>query len=234
MKPDAPLPPVEEIAPTWTATILRLCLRLAIILLIVWGVHSVLLWLESETHTIGKPQTMGFLILAAMLAAYALLIATPFVPGIEIGLALMFLQGDKIVPFVYLATVIGLFLSYAVGSRLGYATLHRLFADLRVRSACRLLERIAPLTPDERLALIADTLPRWIGPKATQYRYVLLGVLINLPGNGLIGGGGGLALLAGLSRLYSATATALTFLIAVAPVPLVVWFFDRPVLPLPS
>lgn len=198
------------------------------------AIHQLILWLESETHTIGQPQTIGVLILVAMLAAYALLIATPFVPGIEIGLALMFLHGDAVVPFVYLATVAGLALSFGIGARLGYATLHRLFADLRLRRACRLLERIAPLTPDARLDLLAGRLPAWLGGLATRYRYVLLGVLINIPGNGLIGGGGGLALMAGFSRLYRWPATALTFLIAVAPVPLVIWIYDRPVLPLPG
>lgn len=234
MKPYAPLPPVEEIETPWPTAILRIALRIAIIVLIVWGVHWVILWLETETHRIGQPQSLSLLILLAMLTAYALLIAVPFVPGIEIGLALMFLQGDRIVPFVYVATLLGLLLSYGIGRGFGYATLHRLFADLHIRPACRLLERINPLTPDQRLAVLTERLPARLGAFATRYRYILLGVLINIPGNGVIGGGGGLALMAGFSRLYAPAYTALTFVIAVAPVPLVIWFFDRPVLPLPG
>jgi hypothetical protein len=212
----------------------RLVLRLAMIGLVVWAVHWVIVWLEGQTHSIGAPQHLSLLILLAMLAAYALLIAIPFVPGIEIGLALMLLQGRTSVPLVYLATVLGLMLAYTVGARLGYPALDRLFADLRLHRAGRLLDRIAPLTPAERLDLRVARLPGWLAAIATRYRYVVLGLCINVPGNGVLGGGGGLALLAGFSKLYSAPATILTFLIAVAPVPMLFWVFGRPVLPLPG
>jgi len=53
-----------------------------------------------------------------------------------------------------------------------------------------------------------------------RYRYVALAVAINTPGNVILGGGGGLALMAGLSRLFSPLPFLLTVLIAVLPVPL--------------
>jgi hypothetical protein len=47
-------------------------------------------------------------------------------------------------------------------------------------------------------------------------------VALNLPGNTLLGGGGGIALMAGLSGLYPMPAYLTTVAIAVAPVPLLV------------
>ena len=53
-----------------------------------------------------------------------------------------------------------------------------------------------------------------------QHRYVVLAVLLNLPGNVVLGGGGGLAMMAGLSRLFHPLPFVLTVLLAVLPVPL--------------
>ncbi|MBV6657485.1 MAG: hypothetical protein KI785_06920 [Devosiaceae bacterium] len=52
------------------------------------------------------------------------------------------------------------------------------------------------------------------------FRYVGVAAAFNLPGNALVGGGGGLALLAGLSGAFSFTGFAVATLIAVAPLPL--------------
>lgn len=228
----APLPPAERVVVSWPMTILRIGLRLAVVAAVVLAVHLAGQWLEQRSHVIDEGRGIGTLVLIGMLVAYAAMIAMPFVPGIEIGVALMMLRGGEVAPFVYLATIAGLFLAYLLGLRMPYAVLHRFFADLRMRPACRLLERIAPLSPDERLAALQARLPRWIAPYATRHRHVLLGIAINVPGNGVVGGGGGLCLLAGLSRLYRPAATALTLAIAVAPVPLLVWLLDRPVVPL--
>jgi len=43
----------------------------------------------------------------------------------------------------------------------------------------------------------------------------------------VVGGGGGLLLLAGMSRLFRAGPVALTLALAVAPVPLVVWGMEQ-------
>ena len=77
----------------------------------------------------------------------------------------------------------------------------------------------------------ASRLPPWLALIDLRSRYILLAVLINLPGNSLIGGGGGIGLLAGLSRIYAPLATVLTFLIAVSPIPLLVWIYGMPILP---
>lgn len=59
-------------------------------------------------------------------------------------------------------------------------------------------------------------------PRLLRHRYLALAVALNLPGNTLLGGGGGIALMAGLSGLYPMPAYLTTVAIAVAPVPLLV------------
>ena len=93
---------------------------------------------------------------------------------------------------------------------------------------CRMLERIAVLSPEERLVALQARLPSRLGGLATRHRYILLGLLVNVPGNGVVGGGGGLCLMVGLSRLYEPVRTAALLAVAVAPVPLIVWLVDRP------
>ena len=56
-----------------------------------------------------------------------------------------------------------------------------------------------------------------------RLRFLIFAVLFNLPGNVAIGGGGGVALLAGMSKVFSLPAYLLTVALAVAPVPLLVY-----------
>lgn len=55
-----------------------------------------------------------------------------------------------------------------------------------------------------------------------NYRYLSLAVCLNLPGNAALGGGGGLALLCGVSRQFDWRSFALTVAIAASPVPILV------------
>ena len=61
--------------------------------------------------------------------------------------------------------------------------------------------------------------------------YLALAVALNIPGNYLIGGGGGIALFAGVSRLFSVPGFVITIMLAVAPVPLAVMIFGIEFLP---
>jgi hypothetical protein len=80
------------------------------------------------------------------------------------------------------------------------------------------------------LQFLQDAAPRWVGKWVIGHRYILLAILINLPGNSFVGGGGGILLIAGLSRLFSYPAVLLTLVVATAPVPLAVWMFGTDVL----
>lgn len=207
----------------------KMALRLLLIAALLYALHLVFGRLAAMVAETLHPGARTGLIVA-LLVLYALLMALPFVPGIEIGLALLVVIGAPVAPFVWMATTTGLLLSYAIGLRVSPARIDRLLALLRAERARALVARIAPLDPAERLALLADHLPPRLRPLAGGPRYLFLGLLLNLPGNALLGGGGGIALVAGLSRLFRPLPMALTVAVAVSPVALAVWLFGSGVL----
>jgi len=158
-------------------------------------------------------------------ALYALLLAVPFVPGAEIGIAMMVMLGPSIAVLVYLCTVAGLSLSFAVGRLIPIRILVTTARDFRLEQTARLLESIEPLNRNQRLDLFISLSSKRFLPLLLRYRYLALAVALNLPGNYLVGGGGGIALIAGVSRVYSTPGFLLTILVAVLPVPLAVLIF---------
>ncbi len=158
-----------------------------------------------------------------VVVVYVLLMTLPFVPGIELGLVLMVMFGAKIVPLVYLATVLALALAFLMGRFVPHRFVVELLGALRLRRAQKLLTRIEPLTSDERLEfLLQRASTRWV-PFLLKHRHLAIAVALNLPGNAIIGGGGGIGLAAGFSRLISLPAYVLTVSLAIAPLPLMVW-----------
>lgn len=127
-----------------------------------------------------------------------------------------------IAPLVYAATVLALSLSYTLGRMLPLTALARLFATPRMQRAADLVTRAAPLPQGERLAMLLEGAPPRVLALALRQRYLALALALNIPGNALVGGGGGIALLAGLSGLFAPLPTLLTVAIAVCPVPLAV------------
>jgi hypothetical protein len=59
-------------------------------------------------------------------------------------------------------------------------------------------------------------------PALLKRRYLVLAALLNLPGNVVIGGAGGIAMLAGMSRLYSFPKYLLLVSVAVLPGPILI------------
>jgi len=59
-------------------------------------------------------------------------------------------------------------------------------------------------------------------PALLKHRYLPLALLLNLPGNVLLGGGGGLGMMAGMSRLYSFPRYFFLVSVAILPSPIVV------------
>jgi hypothetical protein len=211
-------------------SILRTLSRLAVILVIVIVVHLLLNWLLDLSHRTQTRNVM-FGVIFVMLLAYVILIAIPFVPGIEIGLSLIFMRGDDVVVLVYVATILGLMLAFLAGRYTKYSYLRRVFLDLRLTKASELLEKVQPLSRQRRLELLRGRLPAFLRPFLVDYRYLAVAVLINIPGNALIGGGGGILMVAGLSRLFSIPAMLITLMLAVSPVPLMVLLFDFELMP---
>jgi len=153
---------------------------------------------------------------------YILLLSLPFVPGVELGILLMCAFGKEGIVFVYLATVIGLCLAFSIG---------RLVPKNWIRAG---LEKIGLSRFDlnqfgefENLADQPRTghnfFPGRLWPYLIKYRYLAIAVLINLPGNYILGGGGGISLACGTSRKISWKWFLLTIILAVSPVPLLAY-----------
>ena len=159
---------------------------------------------------------------AALLLAYVVLTAIPFVPGTEIGLALLMVFGAKVAVFVYLATISALMASFTLGRLVPETELSGWLHRRGFERLARLIEAFMRLGPEGRDRYLTQTAPRWLKPWLVDHRMVTLVVLINMPGNTLLGGGGGIALVAGLSKLMPTPQFLLAVALAVAPVPLIV------------
>jgi len=142
----------------------------------------------------------GVLSLVLLCGLYALVLALPFVPAIEIGLLVMLLFGKMGAVIAWGATLVGLNIAFAVGRYLGDCA----GSDRRMR--------------------LPPKLARWMDHLATtRWRALVpvltLAALLNMPGNTAIGGGGGIAMLYGATRMLSWPAFALTVALATSMLP---------------
>ncbi|WP_306258929.1 hypothetical protein [Pararhizobium sp. IMCC21322] len=167
-------------------------------------------------------------LILTILLVYMLLIAFPFVPGAEIGFALLLISGGQFAGALYLTTVAALTLSFSVGRLVPACSLEHIFARFGFARIAQLLSKNhAGVMSAPALSVGAYVLPNWIN-WLVRHRRCTLAVLINAPGNTLIGGGGGIALAAGVSRMMTFREFLISVSLAVAPVPLIVtlvaWF----------
>lgn len=161
-------------------------------------------------------------IITLALVGYVFLTAIPFVPGIEVGLGLIIAFGPPIVPVVYVATVLALTLSYSIGRLVPDRWIAAAFGRMGFVRAQRMVNELASMSSESRVDLIIGRAPkRWI-PLLLRYRFLALAILINLPGSALIGGGGGICMVVGLSRLVSFPQFVLTVVVAVSPLPIAI------------
>jgi hypothetical protein len=154
------------------------------------------------------------------IAVYVLWMALPFVPGIELGLALMVMLGAKGVVLVYLCTLLSLSLSFAIGRLIPLKSFARFLGWLHLHKVRDLVLKLQPLNPEEKLDFLLETAPSRIVPYLLKHRYFMIAIILNLPGNALIGGGGGIGLVAGMSRLYPFPKYLLLVGFAITPLPL--------------
>ena len=204
------------------AVLLRLAILVAVLALATWGAHLVRDALDLQVRPDNEQQVHHAIMLGSV--AYVGLLALPFVPGAEIGLAMLAALGPAIAPLIYACTVAALMLAYTVGRFVPIGALERVLSLLRMQRAAALVARAAPLSPDARLAMLLDGQPKRAVGLGLRYRYVALALAVNTPGNSIIGGGGGIMMMAGLSGIFSPLATFLTVALAVSPVPLAVMF----------
>lgn len=199
---------------------LRAALFVALILLIYGSGHRIVADLLKMVSDGGH--TAISLTVALALLVYIVLMALPFCPGIEVGLALLALGGRDVALLVYLATVVALVLPFVLGRFLPAGTLVASLSRLRLLRAAESLRQIDPLDGDRRLQLLLGQGSPWLVRFLVRHRYLALAIALNTPGNLVIGDGGGIALAAGFSRLFSLSGFVLTVAIAVAPVPIIV------------
>lgn len=158
----------------------------------------------TRTLPIGSPDAgLGPMLMAGMV--YAVLLCVPFLPAAEVGLLLMLLVGPRSAPLVYGFTLTGLTMAFAIGRWLPATCWQRLLQ-------APLLGKLEP----SRLPL-----PAWL-QNDRWVPYLATALLLNLPGNSGLGGGGGISLLGGWSRRLSFAGFLGTIAVATAPVPLLV------------
>jgi hypothetical protein len=162
----------------------------------------------------------GVLIAGGIL--YSLLLSLPFVPGVELGILLMCIFGKEGIVFVYLATVAGLSLAFLIGRLIPRRWIESGWETLAGSRSCSSqsggIEKMA-----ECMSAGRKHLPSWLKSYLVKYRYFTIAVLVNMPGNYILGGGGGISLACGTSRRISWKGFLVTIILAVSPVPLFVY-----------
>lgn len=177
---------------------------------------------QFDLHLRARNEPLLHRVIMTATLVYIVFLAVPFVPGAEIGLAMLLVFGPRLSFLVYVSTVVALTLAYLVGRSLPVDLAARAFGLVGLAKARDFVKRLAPLSAEQRMDLLVRDSPARLVPYLVRHRYLALAVLLNLPGNVLLGGGGGIALVAGMTRLFPFPAYLLTVALAVAPVPLVV------------
>jgi len=183
--------------------------RLAVLGLALLGLAATGSWIAAQHRIEIAPEharLFDAMVWAALLA-YVLAMALPFVPGIEIGLALMMLLGEEGIVLVYAATQLALALSFVLGRWVPARQVAAAFRWLGMHRAARLLQSQPPTSLVDRAG--------WLG----RHAGLALAVALNLPGNAVIGGAGGIGMLAGMSRAIPAWRYVLLVAAATTPVP---------------
>jgi len=226
-----PSPRVIEVGliPSGLGARWRGVLKIAVIILVIVTANFTHAWIVDALQLELRPSNEDLVHKMTMVAAviYAVLIAIPFVPGVEIGLTLIGMLGPAIAFLVYVSTLIGLSLSFVIGRLVSLRWLVGLFDDFQLYRASKLLENLEPLDSEKRLNYLISKAPNRLIPYLLRHRYFALAVIINLPGNIVIGGGGGISLMAGASHLFSVPAFVATIAIAVFPVPIAIAVFGN-------
>lgn len=177
---------------------------------------------NAEIHQLNEDAAVLITVLST--TVFVIASAVPFVPGAEIGLGMMLMLGREIAPLVYIAMVGSLTVSFQIGKLVPINVTASLFGFFGLSKAQHFALRLGLLTPDKRLDFLFEKTPSRILPLLLKFRYLALILIVNLPGNSLIGGGGGIAFVAGLSGIFTLPKYLLAIGIAVLPVPATYYF----------
>lgn len=186
----------------WTAGLIVLPVLVAAIVATRLDVSPMLsAFLEQASTSRGAGWTV--------LLLYTVLLVIPFVPGAEIGLGLLVVFGGVMAWPVYVATVLALSIAFAVGRLASRSRNPASFGKV--------------LSTSDATVMFFDGLRHrpWVH-RLMRFRWLALVALINMPGNTVIGGGGGIAMAIGYSRTFTYPAFIACAAVAVAPVPALV------------
>lgn len=210
----------ESKALTWAITLAKLSAIVLLLILANIGIS----WLIDRLEIQIWPEYLEIVDRAVLIGVilYICLMATPFLPGIEIGLAFMMVLGSKGILLIYTCTLIALTISFGLGRLFPTHLLVSLLRWLHLTRAAALLKGFDATPPEKRLEFLAEKTPTKTVPTLLKRRYLILALLLNLPGNALLGGGGGIAMMAGISRLYSFPKYLFLIAVAILPGPILV------------
>lgn len=205
-------------------TILRLALFLVLLIVFAYVANQIGDWLTGKLkmEITDENRGMVFGMTALAIVLYAVLIAIPFVPGVEIGLGLMMMFGSTMAIPVYISTVCGLCLGFVIGRLVPEKTICGCFDFIGLTKISRMLKEMMRKPVAERMELLTARAPKRFVPFFLRHRYVAIAVAFNIPGNTVIGGGGGIAFMAGTSRLFTFIYFFIAVAVGVSPVPALV------------
>lgn len=212
--------------------VLRIILVVIVILGVAYLANQAGDWIGERLKVEITPENESMIFGATVVAIilYALLISLPFVPGVEIGIGLMVMFGTPMAIPVYLSTVIGLTLGFFIGRLVPEKIVCGCFDFLGMTRVSHMLRDLARKPVQERMNMLVERAPSHFVPFLLRNRYVAIAVSFNIPGNSVIGGGGGIAFMAGLSRLFSFPLYLLAVIIGVSPVTILFLIFGPSIL----
>ncbi len=145
-----------------TARFLKLMVLLAIIVALNMGGTWLSHLIDFQLFPRHEPMLHAIVLVAVVI--YIVLMATPFMPGIEIGLALMMLLGNKGAILVYLCTLAALSVSFAIGRKIPSRFIDLLLNWLHLYKASALVRQLESLNQQERLEFLYEKAPSRIAP----------------------------------------------------------------------
>ena len=191
----------------------------AVLLGVGWLIGKQLMHIAvPDMRPMNEPMIHRIVMIALVVFVFAA--ALPFVPGAEIGFALLLIFGGQASAIVYAGMVGALILSFTIARFVPLQVIVSAARFLRLEKFAHFLNDISNTPVEDRVQVLTNRFDRPLGMTLMRNRYVVLALLFNMPGNSVLGGGGGIAFIAGLSGLYRFWAYLLSVLIAVAPFPL--------------
>lgn len=159
-------------------------------------------------------------LLVPVFVVYFITSGLPFVPASEIGFGLLIIFGGEIAPLIVVVSSAGLITSFMIGKFVPKQKLAKLLNWFGFEKAPKFLLKLQDMSTQEKLDHMMQGVSKKWSIALMQYRYLGIIALLNIPGNAVIGGGGGIAFMAGVTGVFSAKGFAISAIIGVMPYPL--------------